>query len=119
MGAGADPFVTQWDGYYYMVNTTGNNVRMERAEKLEHIHISDSQSNSLVVWDPPGGLSYSEQIWAPELHRINDKWYIYVAASDGSNAQAVAAREALRLMPDSSPSFHIPSANGIANISNY
>lgn len=86
LGAGADPFVTQWDGYYYMVNTTGNNVRMERAEKLEHIHISDSQSNSLVVWEPPGGLSYSEQIWAPELHRINDKWYIYVAASDGSNA---------------------------------
>ncbi|MCA9235257.1 MAG: family 43 glycosylhydrolase, partial [Planctomycetales bacterium] len=85
LGPGADPFVTRWQGNYYMLNTTGGNVRMERAEKLEHIHSSDSQSSSLVVWDPPGGLSYSGQIWAPELHRLDGKWYIYVAASDGNN----------------------------------
>jgi GH43 family beta-xylosidase len=86
LGPGADPYVTYRDGYYYMVNTTGNNVRIERAEKLEDIHRSNSNSTSVVVWDPPSGTNYSEQIWAPELHWINDKWYIYVAASDGNNA---------------------------------
>lgn len=85
LGPGADPFVLHWDGQYYMVNTTGNNVRMERANNLEDIHISNPASSSQIVWEPPGGLSYSEQIWAPELHRLNGKWYIYVAASDGNN----------------------------------
>lgn len=86
LGPGADPFVQQWDGQYYHVSTTGNNVRMERAENLQNIHISDPKSSSMVVWTPPGGTFYSEQIWAPELHRLNDKWYIYVAASNGNNA---------------------------------
>jgi GH43 family beta-xylosidase len=86
LGPGADPYVTYHDGYYYMVNTTGNNVRIDRAEKLEDIHRSNPNSSSVIVWDPPSGTNYSEQIWAPELHRINDKWYIYVAASDGDNA---------------------------------
>ena len=86
LGPGADPYVTYHDGYYYMVNTTGNNVRIERAEKLEDIHKSNPNSSSVVVWDPPSGTNYSEQVWAPELHRINDKWYIYVAASNGDNA---------------------------------
>jgi GH43 family beta-xylosidase len=86
LGPGADPFVTYHEGSYYMVNTTGNNVRMERAERLEDIQISDPNSASTVVWTPPNGTNYSEQIWAPELHRLNGKWYIYVAASDGNNS---------------------------------
>jgi GH43 family beta-xylosidase len=86
LGPGADPYVTYHEGYYYMVNTTGNNVRIDRAEKLEDIHANNPNSSSAVVWDPPSGTNYSEQIWAPELHWINDKWYIYVAASNGDNA---------------------------------
>lgn len=86
LGPGADPFVIYHDGYYYMVNTTGNNVRMERAARLEDIHISNPNSSSTVVWTPPPGTHYSEQIWAPELFWLDGKWYIYVAASDGNNA---------------------------------
>ncbi|MBS1814164.1 MAG: glycoside hydrolase family 43 protein [Acidobacteria bacterium] len=29
--------------------------------------------------------AYSKQLWAPELHRIHGRWYIYVAADDGDN----------------------------------
>jgi GH43 family beta-xylosidase len=86
LGPGADPYVMFWEGQYYMVNTTGNNVRMERAERLEDIHISTPESASTVVWTPPPGTNYSEQVWAPELHRLNGKWYIYVTASNGNNA---------------------------------
>jgi GH43 family beta-xylosidase len=37
------------------------------------------------VWVPPSGTSYSKQLWAPEIHFIEDKWYVYFAASDGKN----------------------------------
>lgn len=37
------------------------------------------------VWSPPPGKPYSRELWAPELHKIGEKWYIYVAANDGDN----------------------------------
>ena len=38
-----------------------------------------------VVWTPPSSGPYSHEIWAPELHFLNGKWYIYFAADAGTN----------------------------------
>jgi uncharacterized sulfatase len=38
-----------------------------------------------LVWKSPNSGPYSKQVWAPELHFIDGKWYIYFAASDGKN----------------------------------
>ncbi len=76
-----DPWVIEWQGQYFYTHTTGGNVRVYRATRLQ-----DVASNQRTVWRPPPGTAYSEQVWAPELHRLNGKWYIYVAASDGDNA---------------------------------
>lgn len=35
------------------------------------------------VWRPTDPKSM-HNLWAPEIHRINDKWYIYYAADDGN-----------------------------------
>jgi GH43 family beta-xylosidase len=32
-----------------------------------------------------GWHSYSKELWAPELHFIKGKWYMYFAADDGNN----------------------------------
>ena len=37
------------------------------------------------VYTAPANTEYSSEYWAPELHKINGKWYIYVAADDGDN----------------------------------
>jgi GH43 family beta-xylosidase len=37
------------------------------------------------VWTAPVLGPNSNAVWAPELHRINDRWYIYYAADDGLN----------------------------------
>jgi GH43 family beta-xylosidase len=34
---------------------------------------------------PPQGKGYSKELWAPELHFINRKWYLYFAADSGRN----------------------------------
>ena len=78
---GGDPFATQWMGQYFYTATTGSNVRIGRSPWLQSLN-----SNSRRVWDPPPGLPYSSNLWAPELHRVNDKWYLYVAADDGVDA---------------------------------
>jgi GH43 family beta-xylosidase len=86
LGDGADPYVVQWNGMYYLVRSAGNAVWIDRSSTLENIHNSTPESDSIKVWSPPTGTDYSQQVWAPELHFLAGKWYIYVAASDGNNS---------------------------------
>jgi len=41
--------------------------------------------NGRKIWEAPPDTRYSAQVWAPELHFIGDKSYVYFAASDGDN----------------------------------
>ncbi|MFO0790019.1 MAG: PA14 domain-containing protein [Pirellulales bacterium] len=87
LGAGADPFVVRENGYYYLTMTTnGTSVSVTRAPTLQDVHPNTAVSDTLVVWNAPAGTMFSSQVWAPELHHIGSSWYIYVAASDGDNA---------------------------------
>ena len=38
-----------------------------------------------VVWTPPLKGPYSKEIWAPEIHYLQGKWYAYFAADSGNN----------------------------------
>ena len=38
-----------------------------------------------LIWRAPNTGPYSREVWAPELHRFDDRWYVYFAASDGRN----------------------------------
>ena len=38
------------------------------------------------VWQAPPDGPLSRQIWAPELHRLRGRWYLYFTASDGIDA---------------------------------
>ncbi len=77
---GADPWVTQHEGVYYTCLTDGNRgVAVYRSERLTE------RGEKRVVWRAAKNGPHSAEIWAPELHRFGDRWYIYVAASDGNN----------------------------------
>jgi GH43 family beta-xylosidase len=56
-------------------------VWIDKAQQLQDIHSSTAESATVRAWTAPGGTAYSTMIWAPELHQINGKWYIYVAAA--------------------------------------
>ena len=77
---GQDPWVMQKDGYYYYCYARGG-VWVNRGRTLAEA----VQRGGQRVWRPEAGKAYSKEIWAPELHFIDGKWYIYVAADDGDN----------------------------------
>jgi GH43 family beta-xylosidase len=79
---GADPWVWKEDGVYYLVATTGRDVTLTRARTLSGLGAGERR----LVWTPPASGPASRNVWAPELHRIDGKWYVYVAADDGENA---------------------------------
>ena len=37
------------------------------------------------VWTKTDTGPYCELVWAPEIHRIDGKWYVYYAADDGNS----------------------------------
>jgi GH43 family beta-xylosidase len=77
---GADPWVVFHDGFYYWCASEGDlGVAIYRSERLTE------RGDKIVVWRAPQRGPYSGEIWAPELHRLDGRWYIYVAASNGRN----------------------------------
>ncbi|KAK5119420.1 hypothetical protein LTR85_007520 [Meristemomyces frigidus] len=74
--SGADPWVTRYDGYYYMTYTTATNITILRSSVLTDWTTADVK----LAFDPPVGYNYSTDLWAPELHSIAGKWYIIFTA---------------------------------------
>ncbi len=76
----ADPWIYRHtDGYYYFTASVPEYDRIEvrRATTLQGL----STASPVVVWEKrPRGLM-SKHIWAPEIHHIDGKWYIYFAAA--------------------------------------
>lgn len=80
---GADPWITYQAGYYYLTYTTGSNVQIHRATRLAGTN-GIGQSPSVSVFYPPA--PFNQDVWAPELHFLRGKAYLYYAADDGTNA---------------------------------
>lgn len=77
-----DPYIIKHKGMYYRVFVMDEaRVCMASAETLDGL----KDAKIKTVFTPPEGSAYSKQMWAPELHIINGKCYIYVAADDGYN----------------------------------
>jgi GH43 family beta-xylosidase len=75
----ADPQVTlAADGYYYFTATVPEYDRIElrRARTLGEL----GQAEARVVWRRHAAGPMSANIWAPELHRVDGKWYLYFTA---------------------------------------
>ncbi|HKO80926.1 MAG TPA: glycoside hydrolase family 43 protein [Chitinophagaceae bacterium] len=79
--SGADPFSFYKDGYYYYTHSTGNRIVLWKTENLANLKTAEQKT----IFIPPVGTAYSKEIWAPEIHFINGKWYAYFAADNGNN----------------------------------
>lgn len=78
---GADPYVTYQDGYYYYI----------RVHKDKELYVSKSaelgrigQAEPVKIYEPSGDEP-NQELWAPEIHFVDGKWYVYYTAGSGSN----------------------------------
>lgn len=79
--SGADPWTIYKDGYYYYTNSTGNNITIWKTKSIATLSTAEKK----VVWIPPPNKKYSKELWAPEIHFFQNKWYVYFAADSGNN----------------------------------
>ncbi|GAA5522346.1 glycoside hydrolase family 43 protein [Aliifodinibius salicampi] len=72
---GQDPWITKKDGYYYYIETRNGGLYISKSENL-----SDIKTDEKLVWELPESGWNKSNLWAPELHFIQGKWYIYYTA---------------------------------------
>ncbi|MCA9261232.1 MAG: glycoside hydrolase family 43 protein, partial [Planctomycetales bacterium] len=84
----ADPWVYRHtDGYYYYSATVPEYDRLElrRAERLADLGHAEAK----VVWRKHDHGAMGSHIWAPEIHHIDGKWYLYFAAGGAEDVWAI------------------------------
>ena len=75
----ADPWVYRHaDGYYYFMGTVPEYDRLElrRASTLDGLAAAEPRT----IWKKHPAGAMGSHIWAPEIHFIAGKWYVYFAA---------------------------------------
>ena len=82
LSSGPDPWVEYKDGFYYYMNSTQTNLTVWKTHNIADLRSAEKK----IVWNPPASGPYSHDIWAPEIHFLRGKWYIYFAADAGKNA---------------------------------
>jgi len=81
----ADPWVYKHtDGYYYYMSTVPEFDRLELRKSRTLSGIGSAAP--VVIWNKHASGIMGANIWAPEIHFINNKWYVYFTAGESSNA---------------------------------
>ena len=79
----ADPYVLREGGAWYFTASVPayDRIVLRRADTLEGLR----EAEEVTVWHCHESGVMSKHIWAPELHLIDGKWYIYFAAGQVEN----------------------------------
>lgn len=81
LNSGPDPWVIQKDGFYYYMHTEGNGISIYKTKSLSKLR----QTEKKTVYHAPENGAGTKNIWAPELHFIHHKWYLYYTAGTTAN----------------------------------
>ncbi len=80
----ADPWVVKADdGTYYLIATVPEYDRIVIRKAKSINGLKDAEEKE--VWHKHDTGVMGHHIWAPELHRIDGKWYIYFAAGEAED----------------------------------
>ncbi|MFT3845713.1 MAG: glycoside hydrolase family 43 protein [Lacibacter sp.] len=81
LNSGPDPWVIQKDSFYYYMHTLGNRIDIWKTKSMSLLKNAPVST----VWLLPASGANSRNIWAPELHYINSKWYLYYTAGSSGD----------------------------------
>ncbi|WP_354335701.1 glycoside hydrolase family 43 protein [Pedobacter sp. CG_S7] len=79
--SGPDPWVIQKNGFYYYMHTLGNRIVIYKTKTLSKLN----NATKKIVYSASASGPDSRNIWAPELHFLNNKWYLYYTAGSSGD----------------------------------
>lgn len=84
----ADPWVHRHgDGYYYLTATVPefDRIELRRSRTIQGL----GQAKAQVIWRAHENGPMANHIWAPEIHNIDGRWYVYFAAGTSQDQWAI------------------------------
>ena len=79
--SGPDPWVIKKDSFYYYAHTLGNRIAVWKTQKMSELKSAIAQT----IWTASSTGPNSNNVWAPELHYLNNKWYAYYTAGSSTD----------------------------------
>lgn len=79
LDAGAEPWATFYNGKYYYTQGTESEISLWVTDDITNLRNAEHK----IVYVPENQKSRFH-LWAPEIHRIDNKWYLYYTADDGN-----------------------------------
>ncbi|EXJ67792.1 uncharacterized protein A1O5_09138 [Cladophialophora psammophila CBS 110553] len=68
-----DPWMVAAHNRFYLTFTCGDRVEIWMSHDMENFR----NCKKIIAWKPPPATPWVADIWAPELHYLNGRWYIY------------------------------------------
>ncbi|MDS0526751.1 family 43 glycosylhydrolase [Clostridium sp. SHJSY1] len=84
----ADPYIYKHsDGYYYFTATVPeyDKIVLRRSKTIEGL----KDAEEFTIWTKHATGEMGSHIWAPELHYIDGKWYMYFAAGGAEDVWGI------------------------------
>lgn len=77
----ADPWMFFHQGFYYFTATLdpSGGIWLWRSRTLSNLEKGEKKK----IYQAHASGLRSKQIWAPEIHHLGNRWYVYFTASDG------------------------------------
>ncbi len=81
----ADPFVTydKTTGYYYLISSSNDEIKTYRSRRIGDIMRG---GDSRVIYKSESARGVFGPMWAPEMCKVGDRWYIYTSCQE-TNAE--------------------------------
>src|SRR3954469_12188383 len=73
----ADPWMVFAEGNYHLLYTHGDKLVGVSAPSVAGLGAAPQQT----LWQPPPGEACCN-LWAPEIHQLDGKWYLYYTADN-------------------------------------
>ena len=76
---GADPWMVKKDNYYIYIRSANTNVKSILVSRSDKMTIKGEEKT---IWTAPSSGWNRACVWAPEIHFIDERWWVYYAAGE-------------------------------------
>ncbi|MFT8349885.1 family 43 glycosylhydrolase [Clostridium saccharoperbutylacetonicum] len=93
----ADPYIHKHkEGFYYFIASVPefDKIELRKAKTIEELQAAETRT----VWKKHDSGEMSELIWAPEIHYIQGKWYIYFAAAPNREVAGITFNHSMYVL---------------------
>lgn len=80
-----DPFMLYHEGWYLFTYSTNDNITLKRSRALTD-NWDLAETKLIFKPDPSSGDPWSTDLWAPEIHQIDNRWYIIFSATPDADS---------------------------------